>query len=114
MRETEGIFVEGDRAAIAYLRHLGTPAEGRDGGPPQRALDDTHLFCEGGEATERWLEDRIHDFVSCNMLEPPEDPTATFGQASEGGGGRGRGRAAPRRGQKRPAPVKTESAMSIG
>mmetsp|Transcript_29139 Transcript_29139/g.78651 ORF Transcript_29139/g.78651 Transcript_29139/m.78651 type:complete len:115 (-) Transcript_29139:81-425(-) len=114
MRETEGIFVEGDRAAVAYLRHLSTRSEGSDERPVQRPLDETHLLCEGGEGAERWLEDRIHNFVSCNMLEPPEDNVAAFGQGPEGSSGRGRARGGGRRGQKRPAPGKTESASSLG
>mmetsp|Transcript_27137 Transcript_27137/g.56306 ORF Transcript_27137/g.56306 Transcript_27137/m.56306 type:complete len:86 (+) Transcript_27137:2-259(+) len=84
-------------------------------GPAQRPLDDTHIFCEGVEATEQWLEDRMHEFVSCNMLEPPEENMAAFGQGPEANaGGRGRARGQPRRGQKRPAPGKSDSRSSLG
>eukprot|EP00931_Biecheleriopsis_adriatica_P045025 TRINITY_DN25800_c0_g1_i1.p1 TRINITY_DN25800_c0_g1~~TRINITY_DN25800_c0_g1_i1.p1 ORF type:complete len:128 (-),score=25.06 TRINITY_DN25800_c0_g1_i1:23-355(-) len=108
-RESTGILVRGDKSAVSFIRHICSPSSSRGDGqaPATWDLDETHIFCSGGQAVEKWLEDQIDKFVAQNLLEPPED-TATFNQGPDVKAKSTR----PKQGQKRSAASQLEASGS--
>eukprot|EP00971_Amphidinium_carterae_P266639 5289293-Amphidinium_carterae.1 len=69
IRETQGMFVAGDKTAIAYLRHVCSADQAM---PALHSLDEKHAFATGSHGAAKLLDEKIEAFVSQNMLEPPE------------------------------------------
>nr|ABV22082.1 unknown [Amphidinium carterae] len=101
IRETQGMFVAGDKTTIAYLRHVCSADQAM---PALHSLDEKHAFATGSHGAAKLLDEKIEAFVSQNMLEPPEESpgaghsrkesaasTSNAGGTAQGRGGRKRG-----------------------